>query len=81
MPGGGEYSTLLLRMKAAGHNTLFGIAQGTLLVVVRDTQDICKTVKLPMVLVPGLKRNLFFTTLSPPQSSMRNTIPTNFISF
>ena len=47
-------------MKAAGHNTLFGIAQGTLLVVVRDTQDICKTVKLPMVLVPGLKRNLFF---------------------
>ena len=35
-----------MEIKAAGHNTLFGIAQGTLLVVVRDTQDICRTVKL-----------------------------------
>ena len=42
-----------MEIKAAGHNTLLGIAQGTLLVVVRDTQDVCRTVKLPMVLVPG----------------------------
>ena len=48
-----------MEIKAAGHNTLLGIAQGTLLVVVRDTQDICRTVKLPIVLVPGLGQNLF----------------------
>ena len=48
-----------MEIKAAGHNTLLGIAQGTLLVVVRDTQDICRTVKLPIVLVLGLGRNLF----------------------
>ncbi|CAM9519788.1 unnamed protein product, partial [Ascophyllum nodosum] len=41
-----------------------GIAQGTLLVVVRDTQDICRTVKLPIVLVPGLGRNLFSTAMA-----------------
>ena len=50
-----------MEIKAAGHNTLFGIAQGTLLVVVRDTQDICRAVKFPIVLVPGLGRNLFST--------------------
>ena len=52
-----------MEIKAAGHNTLLGIAQGTLLVVVRDTQDICRTVKLPIVLVPGLGRNLFSTAM------------------
>ena len=53
-----------MEIKAAGHNTLFGIAQGTLLVVVRDTQNVCGTVKLPIVLVPGLKRNLFSTAMA-----------------
>ena len=53
-----------MEIKAAGHNTLFGIAQGTLLVVVRDTQDICRTVKLRIVLVPGLGRNLFSTAMA-----------------
>ena len=53
-----------MEIKAAGHNTLLGIAQGTLLVVVRDTQDICRTVKLPIVLVPGLGRNLFSTAMA-----------------
>ena len=53
-----------MEIKAAGHNTLFGIAQGTILVVVRDTQDICRTVNLPIVLVPGLERNLFSTALA-----------------
>ena len=48
-----------------GHNTLFGIAQSTLiLVVVRDTQDVCRTVKLPIVLVPGLGRNPFSTAMA-----------------
>ena len=43
-----------METKAAGHNTLLGIAQGTLLVVVRDTQDISRAVKLSIVLVSGL---------------------------
>ena len=53
-----------MEIKAAGHNTLLGIAQGTLKVVVRDTQDICRTIKLPIVLVPGLDRNLFSTAMA-----------------
>ena len=53
-----------MEIEAAGHNTLLGIAQGTLLVVVRDTHDICRTVKLPIVLVPGLGRNLFSTAMA-----------------
>ena len=53
-----------MEIKVAGDNTLLGIAQGTLLVVVRDTQDICGTVKLPIVLVPGLGRNLFSTAMA-----------------
>ena len=53
-----------MEIKAAGHNTLFGIAQGTLLVVVRDTQDVCRTVKLPIILVPGLGWNLFSTAMA-----------------
>ena len=61
-----------METKAAGHNTLFGPAQGILLVVVRDAQDVCRTVKLPIVLVPGLGRNLFSTAMAAPQGA--NTI-------
>ena len=43
----------------AGDNTLYDTAQGILLVVVRGTDDVMKKVKLPIVLVPSLKRNLF----------------------
>ncbi|CAN0314394.1 unnamed protein product [Ascophyllum nodosum] len=53
-----------MEIKAAGHITLFGTAQGTLLVVVRDTQDVCRTVKLAIVLVPGLGRNLSSTAMA-----------------
>ena len=53
-----------MEIKAAGHNTLFGTTQGTLLVVVRDTQDVCRTVQLPIILVPGLGRNLFSTAVA-----------------
>ena len=63
-----------MEIKAAGHNTLLGIAQGTLLlVVVRDTQDICRTVTLPIVLVPGLGRNLFSTAMAA-QKGVKTTI-------
>ena len=53
-----------MEVKAADHNTLFGIAQGVLLVLVRDTQYACRTVKLPIVFVPGLGRKLFSTALA-----------------
>ena len=53
-----------MEIKAAGHNAPLGTAQGALLVVVRDTQDVCRTVKMPIVLVPGLGRNLFSTALA-----------------
>ena len=62
-----------MEIEAADHNTLLGIAQGTLLLVVRDTQDICRTVKLPIVLVPGLGRNLFSTAMAA-QKGVKTTI-------
>ena len=48
-----------MEIRAAGDNVLRGNAQGILLVVARGTDDVFRTVKLPIVLVPGLKRNLF----------------------
>ena len=54
----------LMEIKAAGHNTLFGTAQSIILVVVRDTQDVCRTAKLPIVIVPGSGRNDFSTALA-----------------
>ena len=42
-----------------GNNVLRGTAQGILLVVFRGTDDGLRTVQLPIVLVPGLKRKLF----------------------
>ena len=36
-----------MEIKAAGYNTLFGTAQGILRVLVRDTQDVSRTIKLP----------------------------------
>ena len=47
-----------MKIKAAGDNTLYGIAQGILLALVRDTNDVCRKAKLPVVLVPGLRRNI-----------------------
>ena len=48
-----------MKIKAAGHNTLSGTVQGILLIIVRYSQDVSRTVKLPIVFVPGLKRNIF----------------------
>ena len=47
------------KVKATGGNILYGTAQNILLVVARDADDVCERVKLPVVNVPGLKRNLF----------------------
>ena len=46
------------------NNVLRGTAQGILLVVVRGTDDGLRTVRLPIVLVPRLKRNLFSSSAS-----------------
>ena len=56
-----DYSEINLSMeiKAAGNNILYGTAQGILLLLVRHTHDVCGKVKLPIVLVLGMKRNLF----------------------
>ena len=56
-----EYSSINspIEITAAGNNVLRGTTQGILQVLVRGTDDVLRTVKLPIVLVPGLKRNLF----------------------
>ena len=51
-----------IKTAAAGDNVLRGTAQGILLVVVRGKDDVSRTVKFPIVLVPGLKRNLSSTS-------------------
>ena len=43
----------------AGDNVLRGTAQGILLIVLRGTDDVLRTVILSIKLVPGLKINLF----------------------
>ena len=48
-----------MEIRAAGDNVLRVTAQGILLVVVRGTDDVLRRVKLPIVLVRGLKRNRF----------------------
>ena len=51
-----------MEMTAGGNNVLRGTAQGILLVVVRGTGDAVRTVKLPIVVVPGLERNIFLSS-------------------
>ena len=48
-----------MEITAAGNNVLRGTAQCILLVVVRGTDGALRAVKLSIVLVPGLKRNVF----------------------
>ena len=51
-----------MEIRAARDNVLRGTEQGILLVVVRSTDDVLKTVKLAIMLVPGLKRKIFSTS-------------------
>ena len=46
-----------MKMKAAGDFVLYGTAQGILLALLRGTDNICRKVKFPVVLVLGLERN------------------------
>ena len=48
-----------MEITVAGDNVPRGTAQGVLLVVVCATDDALRTVKLPIVLMPGPKRNMF----------------------
>ena len=47
-----------MEIEAAGGNILYGTPQGVLLVLVRDTQDVCRKAQFSIVFVPGLK-NIF----------------------
>ena len=52
----------LVKIRAAVDNVLQGTAQGILQAVVRGRDDVLRTVKLLIVLVPGLKGNLFLSS-------------------
>ena len=73
-----EYTRIAPPMKitAARDNFLHGTAVGILLVVVRGTDDVLRTVKFPIVLVPVLKRNLFYSSTEF-QKCVKTTIEKN----
>ena len=48
-----------MEIRATGDNMLRGTTQSISLVIVRGIDDVLRTVKLPIVLMPYLKRNLF----------------------
>ena len=48
-----------MEITTSGNNVLRGTAQGILLVVARGTDGALRTVKLFILLVPGLKGNIF----------------------
>ena len=48
-----------MKMTVATDNVLRGPAQDTLAIVVRSTDDELKTTKLPILLMPSFKRNIF----------------------
>ena len=62
-----------MEVKAAGNNISYGTAQGILLVFVHGTEDVRRKVKLPIVLVPGLKRNIF-SSVAATQKTVKNAI-------
>ena len=70
-----EYARIepLMEITAAGDNVLSGTAQGILLVVVRATDDVLRTVKFPIVVVPGIKRSSF-SSLSAAQKDVKTII-------
>ena len=53
-----------------------GTAQGILLVVVCGTDNVLRTVRLPIVLVPGFKRNIFSTSAAA-QNGVKTIIEKN----
>ena len=51
---------------------ILGTAQGILLVVIRRIDDVLRTVKFPVVLVPGLKRNILSSLVAAPKRCQNN---------
>ena len=73
-----EYTKIepLTEITAGGNNVLRGAAQGILLVVVRGTYDVLRTVNLSIVLLPGLKNNIFSSSTTA-QKSVKTIIERN----
>ena len=71
-----------VEVRAAGDNVLRGTAQGILLVVVRGTDDVLRTVRLFVVLVRGLKRHIF-SSLAAAQKGIKTVIEqkSSFLDF
>ena len=65
-----------MEIRVAGDNMLHSTAQGILLVVVRDADDVLRKVKLPNVLVPGLKK-IIFSSLAAAQKGVKTVIEKN----
>ena len=65
-----------MEMKAAGDSVLNDTAQGTLLVLERGTNNVCRKVKSPVVLVPVLKKNRF-SSASTSQKGVKADITKN----
>ena len=63
-------------IRASGDNVLHGTAQGILLLVVRVTDDGLRRVKLLIVLVPGLKWNLF-SSFAAAQKGLKTSVEKN----
>ena len=66
-----------MEIRVAGDSVLLGTAQVIKLVVVRVTENILRTVKLPIVLVPGTSwagQELFEIVISPCRATFFNVI-------
>ena len=63
-----------MEIRAAADKTIFGTAQGILLFLARDTQDLCRTVKLPIALVPGLNINICSSIVGAAQKGVKTVI-------
>ena len=70
-----------MEITAAGNNVLHGTSQGILLLVlvVRGTDDVLMAIKLSVVLVLGLKRNIFSTSAAA-KKNVRTTNDSNSLS-
>ena len=68
-----QYTTIEppMEIKAARDKILYGTAQGVQLVLVRGTDDVLREVELPVVLVPGLKKNIFPSTTAAAQKVVK----------
>ena len=55
---------------------MYGTAQGIILVLARDTDGVGRKIKILVVLVPGLKRNIF-TSAAKTRKGVKNVVATS----